>query len=764
MSYQLPRTARPGPRARSGRLAQRKLLVGLVVIATGALVPSIASAITQPASIPNAAWDNGYNPAAVWPPTASPDWPVPAANPALTARCGVDIAVLVDRSASIFNAGQAANYRTAVKDMIDAFAGTPSNLGVWSFGERASDTDAVQYPWHQMTQLDGAGGPANVTALKATVDIIPFTPNQSTNWEEGIRAVQTAPVAATPAPDLLVVLTDGEPTVHADDLGANTVINNDDMAGGVASANLLKAAGTRVLAVGVGPSVTVPGLQLISGPTAFNGTNISTADYLTTSFADLNASLRSFATAICGGSVTVTKEASTPAAPATFAPAAGWTLSGVIANPPPSATAVPAQPATAATDDGVTGIDGRVTFGWTSLVAETITVTEAPQPGFVLVARSCTLGGAPFPFTNVADGMTLTVSQGQQVECTLRNQASAAAPAPAPAPGSVDLTVTKTNSATSASPGDTVRYAIGYRNAGTALATGVTLTETVPAHTTFDAAASDPGWDCNGAAPGDGDAAPAGSTCTLDVGDLAPSATFETVVFAVVIDDPLPAGVSRLTNTVVIDGTNEDDDDLPNTATDDDAFDAGPDLTVVKDDGGVTAERGDEVTYRIDYANNGSRGATDVLLSETVPEGTTFVGPSDWVCTGRTCVFIIGDLAAGARGSIDFTVRIDDDLPAGQTSVRNVVVIEDTGANGPDQNPADNDDEDTTELRQPAQVLPGVIERPAPASPEVRAQALPRTGQDSDQLVLLAGLLTMVGGLFLVGESVLEQRRIRERG
>lgn len=770
MLHQLPQRSTSSPRGHgrgSGALRQRKAVAGLLVMAVGLLVPSIASAITQPASIPDAAWNNGFNPAGVWPPTASPDWPVPAANAAIPARCGIDVAMLVDRSASIFNAGQAANYQNAVKDLIDAFAGTPSNLGVWSFGVRASDTDAVQYPWHQMSPLDGPAGPANVASLKATIDNIPFVNNQSTNWEEGIRAILTPPVAATPAPDLLVVLTDGEPTVHADDLAPNSIVNNDDMAGGIASANLVKAAGTRVLAVGVGPSVTVPGLQLISGPTAFNGTNIATADYLTTSFADLNTSLRSFATAICGGSVTVTKEASTPAAPAAFAPAAGWTLTGDITTPPPTAAATPPQPATPATNDGLTGIDGRVTFDWTSVADETITVTETAQPGYTLVDRACTLGGAPFPFTAVAGGMTLTVAQGQNVQCTLRNEATPGGPPPPPpppTPGSVDLTVTKTDGATSAGPGDTVRYTIGYRNAGTQLATGVTLTETVPVHATFDAAASDPGWDCNGAAAGAGDGAPAGSTCTFDVGDLAASATFEETVFAVVVDDPLPAGASRLVNTVVIAGTNEDDDDdLPNTATDENALGAAPDLAVVKDDGGVTVERGDEVTYAIDYANNGDRGATDVVLSETVPEGATFVGPSDWVCTGRTCVVIIGDLAAGASGSIDFTIRIDDDLPADQTSVRNVVVIEDTGANGPDRNPDDNIGEDTTDVRPPTQVLPRVIERPAPAQPDVGGQALARTGSDSDRLVFLAGLLAIAGGIFLVGESVLDQRRVRSR-
>src|SRR5690606_9837877 len=111
-------------------------------------------------------------------------------------------------------------YKSAVKDLIDAFTGTPSRLGVWSFGQHASDTDATSHPWHQMAELDGPNGATNATALKSTVDSIPIVSNESTNWEEGIRSVITAPVAASPHPDLVVVLTDGQPTVHADDLGS----------------------------------------------------------------------------------------------------------------------------------------------------------------------------------------------------------------------------------------------------------------------------------------------------------------------------------------------------------------------------------------------------------------------------------------------------------------------------------------------------------------------------------------------------------------
>ena len=155
--------------------------------------------------------------------------------------------------------------------------------------------------------------------------------------------------------------------MHADDSGSGGTTNNDDVAGGIKSANLLKADSHHVLAVGVGPNVSVAGLKVISGPTAFNGSNISTADYLTTSFADLSDTLKAFATSLCGASVTVTQQTSTPAAPTSYANAAGWTFTGDIANPPPSASATPDQPSTPASNDGVTGGDGQVVFTWSSV-------------------------------------------------------------------------------------------------------------------------------------------------------------------------------------------------------------------------------------------------------------------------------------------------------------------------------------------------------------------------------------------------------------
>lgn len=86
-------------------------------------------------------------------------------------------------------------------------------------------------------------------------------------------------------------------------------------------------------------------------------------------------------------------------------------------------------------------------------------------------------------------------------------------------------------------PGATLVYSLSYGNAGDLTATGVVITETVPNHTRFNAAASTPGWSCpNGSVPG--------TVCTLSVPDVAPGAN-QTALFAVTVDKSPGAGVIR---------------------------------------------------------------------------------------------------------------------------------------------------------------------------------------------------------------------------
>jgi uncharacterized repeat protein (TIGR01451 family) len=139
---------------------------------------------------------------------------------------------------------------------------------------------------------------------------------------------------------------------------------------------------------------------------------------------------------------------------------------------------------------------------------------------------------------------------------------------------------------------------------------------------------------------------------------------------------------------------------------------ATPDLTLLKDDGDARSRAGEVVVYTLSYANVGDQDATGVVITDTVPVNTRFVtagSSAGWSCAnlapaGTACNLSIGNLAAGASGSVTFAVQIDDPLPAGVTFVTNTASIADDGSNGADPTPADNSDDDST----PVSLLPPV--------------------------------------------------------
>ena len=58
----------------------------------------------------------------------------------------------------------------------------------------------------------------------------------------------------------------------------------------------------------------------------------------------------------------------------------------------------------------------------------------------------------------------------------------------------IDLSIIKSDAGVTTAPGGGVLYTLSYTNAGSTAATGVMITEQVPANTTFDAASSTAGW------------------------------------------------------------------------------------------------------------------------------------------------------------------------------------------------------------------------------------------------------------------------------
>lgn len=121
-----------------------------------------------------------------------------------------------------------------------------------------------------------------------------------------------------------------------------------------------------------------------------------------------------------------------------------------------------------------------------------------------------------------------------------------------------------------------------------------------------------------------------------------------------------------------------------------------PNLVVTKTDGVVTVDPGDDLIYVLEVENINGSDAENVVVTETVPEGTTFnaaLSNAAWNCSGTTagsgCTAAVGTVATGGPAvGLAFTVTVAS--PTVVATVVNTTTVADDGANGADENPADN--------------------------------------------------------------------------
>jgi uncharacterized repeat protein (TIGR01451 family) len=90
-----------------------------------------------------------------------------------------------------------------------------------------------------------------------------------------------------------------------------------------------------------------------------------------------------------------------------------------------------------------------------------------------------------------------------------------------------------------------------------------------------------------------------------------------------------------------------------------------PTLTLSVDDDDVEVKLGERITYTLAYANaDPALGAANVVLSATIPTGTTFVSAASttgWACVGGVCTYNVGTLAAGINGTVSLVVELGAD-------------------------------------------------------------------------------------------------------
>jgi uncharacterized repeat protein (TIGR01451 family) len=229
---------------------------------------------------------------------------------------------------------------------------------------------------------------------------------------------------------------------------------------------------------------------------------------------------------------------------------------------------------------------------------------------------------------------------------------------------SADLSVVKTGPS-GAQPGGNISYNVTVSNLGPSDAANVSLSDLVPAGTTFVSETQNTGPTFACATPLVGGTGTI--TCTIATLPAGVTATFTIVVQ---VSGAATIG-TVISNTATVTATTADSNSGNNTSTTTATVAALADVVVTKT-GEPGARAGQNTSYEITVTNNGPTDAFTVQLSDTLPADTTFVsftqnsGPLFLCATPApggtgTVTCTISTLANGATATFTLTVAIDAD-------------------------------------------------------------------------------------------------------
>jgi uncharacterized repeat protein (TIGR01451 family) len=271
--------------------------------------------------------------------------------------------------------------------------------------------------------------------------------------------------------------------------------------------------------------------------------------------------------------------------------------------------------------------------------------------------RTCALGslaaGAAATVTVVvtappaAAGSVLTnqaSATADQFDPVLGNNAAQAGSAIGDA---ADLRVTKSVDRATADVGDVVTWTIAASNLGPRPATGVVVTDVIPAGVTLQSVTTT-GGTCTGTGP---------ISCAL--GGLAVGGSQTITVVGRI---QTAAAASSLSAQATITG-NELDPDLGNNAAAATTT-VGPaaDLRIAKSVSASAPAIGTPVTWTIQAFNDGPQAAAGVVVTDVVPAGAPIdaITASQGTCTrtGQSVTCAVGSLAAGASATITISATV----------------------------------------------------------------------------------------------------------
>ena len=247
----------------------------------------------------------------------------------------------------------------------------------------------------------------------------------------------------------------------------------------------------------------------------------------------------------------------------------------------------------------------------------------------------------------------------------------------APAQGQ-SLTITDNAAPTTVAPTDTITYTQVLSNtSGVTVTRPITVTQNLPANTTFVSAARQSGtgaWTCNNAA--------GVITCTLNTGTTYTSGSSTTFRVVVTVNSGVANG-TVITDTVSAKGNNTST--VSNSAN---VTVQAADLSMTQSAAPNPVGTGANITYTETVTNNGPTTSYGATLTQSTPANTTFVSAAaaaGWTCATVPAVGGTGTITCTANaamnsgtttGNFSLVVAVNPAAPGGSTITNTATVSE----------------------------------------------------------------------------------------
>lgn len=243
-------------------------------------------------------------------------------------------------------------------------------------------------------------------------------------------------------------------------------------------------------------------------------------------------------------------------------------------------------------------------------------------------------------------------------------------------PQVADLSLVKTIDNPTPNVGQNVTFTINLNNAGPGTATGVTVTDLLP-----------PGLSFISAAPSQGSYDRASGLWTVGTVSAGSSASLQ---LATTVNT-----TAAVTNTAQVTHSDQPDpDSTPNNNNpnedDQSSITLTPqraDLSLIKTVDNAAPNRNDVVNFTLNLRNDGPGNATNISVTDRLPDGVIYVGssPSQGAYNASSGIWSVGVLSSGSAASLQIAARV-----AGTGSITNTGEVTAVDQPDPDSTPGNN--------------------------------------------------------------------------